>query len=324
MQLPAHRALLWRPATAGDVPAWQRLVHRIERHDATAQRLRRQELHDLLLVGSWKRPQQESVLGLDRDGEPRAFGHVARRAGPERRRRVFCWGGVDPALRRRGIGAAVLAWQERVARVVAAGAPGEDGDVLRVHGEAEDEALRRLVLAAGFRSARTYLVMARELMTAPLDGAVGGPVQPIPYRPHDAETVRRLHNEAFAAHWGSEPRSREEWERRTTGSSRFRPEWSRLMLAGEHVVGYAVCSRAPASDGGPCTGVIDALGVLPHWRGTGVARALLADVLRTMHRDGVRRAVLDVDAENTTGARRLYDGLGFVEQRRRVAYVKAL
>lgn len=323
---PTHPALAWRPATTADLSAWQRLVRRIEQHDVTVARRRSEDLRGLLVGGAWQRPQRESVLGLDDGGEPRAFGHVIRRGGAERRRRVFCWGGVDPAWRRRGIGASVLAWQEAVGRNVAAEAPGTVGSVLRMHGAADDDALRRLVLGGGFRLGRTYHVLTRPLAVAPPELAPARGVRLVAYRPHRDEAVRRAHNEAFAQHWGSEPRSASDWVRRTTGTPLFRPAWSRLALADEQVVGYAMCSRAPGAGDGDSVGALDIVGVLPRWRGRGVAGALLTDVLRAMQRGGVDRAVLDVDAENITGAHRLYERLGFVEQRRgrHVAYVKAL
>ncbi len=72
-------------------------------------------------------------------------------------------------------------------------------------------------------------------MTRPLhgDGAVPVPqvvldsgLRLVTYDRDDRELdekVRLAHNEAFAGNWGSEPRSREDWEKATTDGRNFRP-----------------------------------------------------------------------------------------------------
>jgi GNAT superfamily N-acetyltransferase len=117
--------LTWRSITGADLPAWHGLVAAIEAADDPAERNTLDDLRDYLLDGSWKNPAQDSLLGVDADGVPRAFGHVDVRPGEVRSVRAFCWGGVHPQWRRRGIGRAVLAWQEATARrkVAAAAKP---------------------------------------------------------------------------------------------------------------------------------------------------------------------------------------------------------
>ncbi|MEU2672773.1 GNAT family N-acetyltransferase [Streptomyces sp. NPDC007164] len=57
-------------------------------------------------------------------------------------------------------------------------------------------------------------------------------------------------------------------------------------------------------------------------RGQGLARAMLAHVLRTLRADGLGHAVLDVDAESPTGGLGLYQNLGFTVTDRSVSLVK--
>jgi ribosomal protein S18 acetylase RimI-like enzyme len=64
--------------------------------------------------------------------------------------------------------------------------------------------------------------------------------------------------------------------------------------------------------------------VLPAWRGRGIASALLAQALRRFQAEGLPRAGLDVDAENPSGAVRLYQKHGFEIARETIHYGKAL
>jgi ribosomal protein S18 acetylase RimI-like enzyme len=57
-------------------------------------------------------------------------------------------------------------------------------------------------------------------------------------------------------------------------------------------------------------GWVDYLGVLPRWRGRGLGAALLHHSFATFAGRGVRRVILNVDAENPTGATALYERAG--------------
>jgi mycothiol synthase len=60
---------------------------------------------------------------------------------------------------------------------------------------------------------------------------------------------------------------------------------------------------------GDC-GWVDELGVLAPSPGRGIARALLLRFFATLARRGCRQLLLNVDAENPTGATKLYEGVG--------------
>ena len=53
------------------------------------------------------------------------------------------------------------------------------------------------------------------------------------------------------------------------------------------------------------------VGVVPAWRRKGLGSALTLAGLRALREAGMTSAVLGVDAENVTGARRLYERFGF-------------
>ena len=66
------------------------------------------------------------------------------------------------------------------------------------------------------------------------------------------------------------------------------------------------------------------IGVLPAARGRGLAKATIAAALKAAAEGGCRRATLQVDIENVTGALGLYEGLGFTARRTQASWSRAL
>jgi len=316
--------LRWRPITAADIPVWHRLVRAIEDADDPAERYTPEDLHEELTDGSWKDPARDSILGLDDDDVARAFGHVQVLPGDVRTVRAFCWGGVDPSWRGRGIGRALLSWQEELGRskIAAAGrqAPGR----VLVHADDTAGATRRLLERAGFQQLRVYLELTRPLDTALPSVELDQDLRLVPYDPALSEQVRAAHNEAFTDHWGSEPRDRENWERQSVGGRYFRPVWSFVVLAGDEVAGYSLTSAYEQdwAAQGYSSGWTDILGVRRPWRRRGVASALLAATMAALRADGIDRADLGVDVENPNRALDLYTALGYQESRRSFSFGK--
>lgn len=195
-----------------------------------------------------------------------------------------------------------------------------------VHANEHLEDRRRLAVAQGFAPVRYYVDMVRPLTIA---GAAPIPVVPlgaglelVPYVKDLDEDLRLAHNEAFAEHWGSEPRSAEDWAEWTTGHRDFRGDWSFAVLDGDRVVGYAL-SAAYEQDWtaqGYMQGWTNLLGVRPAWRGRGIAPALLAATMRAFAASGMQYAGLGVDSENSSGALGVYERTGYTAGRRSVAY----
>jgi ribosomal protein S18 acetylase RimI-like enzyme len=140
------------------------------------------------------------------------------------------------------------------------------------------------------------------------------------------EPSRHAYNEAFAAHWGSQERDADSWNRYFTGHKFFRADLSRVVTAGDEVAAFAIISVYPfeAEAKGYTEAWIHLIGVRPAHRGRGVGAALLAEALRAIAGAGFEFATLDVDTDNETGALRLYEKLGFTVRRRQVRFVHPL
>ena len=69
---------------------------------------------------------------------------------------------------------------------------------------------------------------------------------------------------------------------------------------------------------------MSSLGVRRGWRKHGLATAVLVWTLREAAARGLEAVALDVDAENPTGAKRLYERVGFREMERFLVYRKQI
>ena len=137
----------------------------------------------------------------------------------------------------------------------------------------------------------------------------------------DDEAVLEVFNEAFADHWGFVPMRRENWLY-WTGSPRFRPELALLAMSGDEIAGFCHCdiNEEKMRRLGRKEGYVDTLAVRRPYRRRGLGRALLLAGLRILKEEGMGSATLDVDAASLTDAIRLYEDVGFKEQKRYILY----
>ena len=224
---------------------------------------------------------------------------------------------VDPAVRRRGIGTALLAWQRRRSAEIAAGLPDDrptlrDGLRLRSrHGRAGPPRGGRLSRrSAG--SASCNRLDFEDIPDLPLpDGIEVRPVDPT-----DAGQLRRVWEagaEAFAEHWGES-----ETTGRRTASQGFR--------ASPELPAVAVAGRLRRRRRSPATSSTTSIRPSPTGRGrAGPSRSPSASRIavaaspgrcwpaacRTVRDAGATRAALGVDSQNVNQALDLYEGLGF-------------
>lgn len=136
------------------------------------------------------------------------------------------------------------------------------------------------------------------------------------------EDSRVVHNEAFADHWGSQPRSAKSWTELVTDFHLARASF--VVYDAGAPVSYLLSSAFPHDfeDKGRREAWIEGLGTIRSHRKRGIASALVVLAMDRFKRLRMEYAVLGVDTENSTGAYGLYEALGFVHDRRGIAYVK--
>ena len=139
-------------------------------------------------------------------------------------------------------------------------------------------------------------------------------------RPDD-RAIWAADEEAFADHWGHKPDSFERFEQRVN-SGRLNREFSLIAWGGDQVAGGVLNDFGAASveRRGKNMGWVGMVFVRRPWRKRGLGRALLVASLLKAREAGHASVGLNVDAENLTGAVRLYESVGFAVAARRVAY----
>ncbi len=267
-------------------------------------------------------PEQNSFVAVASDGQIVGSAWLLVRQGQGET--FFNMNGhVHPAWRGRGIGQQLVDALIRHARTRMGEANGQRIwlQTHTVRDAPSDGGRIALYESNGFELARWALDMRREL---PGLGKIA-PVIPIVQEPSgiqlrrwradvDDEEVGWLLNEAFRDSWGPSEIVMDEWLHHVRGG------WMDLehsVLAWDmednRMVGACVnqCTRRTFQRRGRQELYVDDLAVRREYRQRGVATALLTWTLNRADHLGMQSVGLDTDAENPTGAVRLYTRLGF-------------
>lgn len=224
------------------------------------------------------------------------------------------YGTVHPADRGQGIGRRLLELVEERARAYVA-EEGADRVVLQQWVIGPDADGHELFSTAGYRVVRHTWQMAidvdGELREFPCpEGVVVRTLQV-----GEERAVHAAVEEAFHDHWQFAPDPYEVWFKRTVESSdTFDPELWLLASDGSRLVGLSL-SGAHVGEG-----YVGELGVVPEWRGRGLGAHLLSRSFVLLKQKGFSRVTLHVDAQNPTGATRLYKRVGMTAEREYALY----
>jgi ribosomal protein S18 acetylase RimI-like enzyme len=128
--------------------------------------------------------------------------------------------------------------------------------------------------------------------------------------------------DSFRDHWGfiEEPFEAyyQRWIHQLTGDPNYDPSLFFIALDGDEVAGVSLCYPRTEEDAGMAW--VGTLGVRRAWRKRGLGSALLLHSFNAFYERGIRRAGLGVDAENLTGALRLYEKAGMRPWRKNATY----
>jgi len=99
-----------------------------------------------------------------------------------------------------------------------------------------------------------------------------------------------------------------------------------VAWAGDQIAGMVqnFVSAAENAEYNRKRGYTEGISVRRPWRKLGLARALLVQSIAMFREMGMEETALGVDAENLSGALKLYQGVGYQEVKRNMSYRKPL
>lgn len=135
----------------------------------------------------------------------------------------------------------------------------------------------------------------------------------------DEPAVFAVIQEAFRDHWSMGPTSYEDFLQRNAGEGYDPDLWFQVVDGASGEIAAVASNRVYGE-----AGWVRYLGVRAAWRRRGLGEALLRHTFGAFHRRGFRAVELGVDAENLTGATRLYERVGMKIVRTHSLYEKVL
>ncbi|HEY5729615.1 MAG TPA: GNAT family N-acetyltransferase [Anaerolineales bacterium] len=225
----------------------------------------------------------------------------------------WIWGRVDPRYEGSGIGTYLLMWAEERAKDAMTRLPADLRFAPRIGTYQKAERPKALFHANGYHHIRSFYNMRINMDAPPVEPQWADGITLRTYDPEtDLDAVYRTVDESFSDHFGHVEEPFEEGLQRfkhmMTGYESFDPTLWFIAMDGDEIAGVCLCRRQAFDN--PDVGYVNTLGVRRPWRKRGIGLALLRHAFCELYRRGKRMAGLGVDAENLTGALRLYENAG--------------
>lgn len=267
----------------------------------------------------------QDMLFAEVHGEPIAFSRVFWKDEHADLRLYILLGFVLPEWRRRGMGGAMLRYNERRLRRIARSHPAEMPKTFHAWATEGEPGAHALYINSGYRMARHFVEMTRRaelpLPKAPLPAG-------LEVRPVGDKHVRPIwdaRQELFRDHWGYAPATEQDYQRWIQDPT-FQPDLWQVAWHGDTVAGMVLnrIDRAQNQKYGRRRGRIQEVYVHRRWRRQGLARALLVQSIALFEDMGMEETAIGVDTQNPHGALTLYESLGFRPVKCHTFFRKAL
>jgi mycothiol synthase len=220
---------------------------------------------------------------------------------------------VDPQHRGRGLASALLTFIEKRAHELAPGGRLTNGVL-----DSNDTAVA-LLEQRGYHPVRHFFRMTIDLREAPPSVHWPAGLEPRPFDRGHAEKFHDASQEAFAEEWGHAPWTFEDFLRHRVDAPGASLDLWLGVWDGDEIAATLICDAQRYG-----LGWIGSIGVRKPWRRRGLGLALLHHAFGEFWRRGERTIGLGVDAENPTGATRLYERAGMDVTLEYVVYEKRL
>lgn len=270
---------------------------------------------------------RQDVLFAEVDCRPVAFGRVKHARQADGFRLYNMAGQVLPEWRRRGIGTALFRYAETRQRALAETHPGDGPKLLESSVSEGQLGARALLEAHGF--SQTPELQDQEMVRPTLDDPPPAPLAAglrlRPAMPEHMRQIWELYRAADLDGPGSLETDEDDYTRWAAWGFWDLSLW-RIAWDGEEPVGMVLNFIRPDENEHfrRLRGYTEWINVARGWRRRGVARALIVQSFGVLRERGMREAALGVYVNNPTGARQLYESLGYRTVRSMFCYRKPL
>ncbi len=236
---------------------------------------------------------------------------------------------VHPTFRGKGIEQEIIKWSEQ--RIIDTSAS------VKLRSDSRDTQTERMVLleSCGFTPNRYFLRMERSLtepfpkpelprgftLESPLSQEFSGEIG----QRHFLEAWVEMFNQTFIDHWNHHDLTVEKLEHEIT-NPHYRQDLDLVAISASDGKFAAFCScfinPEKNQHKGTKEGKIGILGTRRGFRKCGLGKAMLLSGMERLRDVGMDKALLGVDAENLSGANRLYESVGFHKVHTTIVYVK--
>ena len=273
------------------------------------------------------------MLFAEVQGQTAAFSRVWWVEEGTGERLYISLGFVHPNWRRRGLGTAMLRYNEGLLRQIAQAHPRGGTDFFRVWATDREEGAHALFARAGYEPVRYYVEMIRPMASSLPDVPLPEGLEVHPVEPDQIPAIWSAMQEARRDHWGYVPPTEQDYERWTAGRlfspSLWKVAWAPAAEGSSNpgqVAGMVLNRLDEAQDEqyGRKRGYTYGVFVRRPWRRRGLARSLLIQSIQMFREMGMEETALGVDTQNPLGALHLYESLGYRPVRRHTFFNKPL
>ncbi len=266
------------------------------------------------------------VLIAEADGNMAAYSRVWWYIDETSKLRIYqSFGFVRPKWRHKGLGRAMLHYNQALLRSIAGDHPQDLERYFESACQDSEKETEALLLSDGYQGVRHGFTMVRpdleNIPDLPLpEGLEVRPVLPEHYR-----AIWNAEQEAFRDHWGYVEGNEDDYEAWTTHRN-FQPDLWKIAWAGDEVAGQvkSFIDSEENAEYHRLRGYTENISTRRPWRKRGLAHALIARSLRLLKEKGMQEAALGVDTQNLSGALHVYEDMGFKVVRRHSVYRKRM
>jgi mycothiol synthase len=234
---------------------------------------------------------------------------------------------ILPEWRNKGIRRAMLHYNEKRAKEIASGPPTGKPRFFQAWAQGTETHWISVLTTENYSPVRYGFHMARSLEEDIPDLPLPDGIEVRPARTEDYWTIWRAAKKALQDLWEGS-RFRDEFFEEFMDDPTFNPGlWAIAWDTNTgQVVGTVMnyIDEAENKEFDRKRGHLEFVSVQRPYRGKGLAKALIARSFKILKDQGMTEAALGVDAENPSGALRLYERMGFHKVRQRIIYRKPM